>query len=75
MAEISKSKLFAQSNINRLLDCYEMIIGETKDGRIIGHYAGNQFFFYCNGKQLFRNSDKSKAIIFIGNLYSTIIAQ
>ena len=60
----------AESDIERLKDIKEMLIYKTKFGTIIGHYAGNAFFFYCKGKELFRDSDKSKAIKFLQNSYN-----
>jgi hypothetical protein len=61
---------FAQSDIERLYDIKEMLIGQTKFGLIVGHYADNKFFFYSQCKEIFRNSDKSKAIKFLQNSYT-----
>ena len=63
----------AKRDIKTLIDEKEMLIGNTKFGLIVGHYADNKFFFYSNGKELFRNSDKSKAINFLTNCYNIII--
>ncbi len=63
----------AKSDIKILIDEKEMLISNTKFGTIVGHFAGNSFFFYSNGKELFRNSDKSKAIKFLTNCYNIII--
>ena len=63
----------AKSDIKTLIDEKEMLISNTKFGTIVGHFAGNSFFFYSNGKELFRDSDKSKAIKFLTNSYNITI--
>tara|TARA_Y100000389_G_C17263896_1_gene414417 strand:+ start:519 stop:752 length:234 start_codon:yes stop_codon:yes gene_type:complete len=71
LQEINKiAKQWAESDIERLTDIKESIIENTKFGSITGHYAGNAFFFYAQGRELFRDSDKNKAIKFLQNSYN-----
>ena len=64
------SKSVAVNDVERLYDVKEMLIGKTKFGTIVGHYADNRYFFYSQGKEIFRNSDKSKTINFLKNSYT-----
>jgi len=71
LQEINKiSKQWAESDIERLKDIKESIIEYTKFGSITGHYAENAFFFYSQGRELFRDSNKIKAIKFLQNSYN-----
>ncbi len=58
-------RLTALNDLDNLYFNKEDNIYTLDHGIIRGHFAGNEYFFYKNGKELFRSSDYLKTLDFL----------
>ena len=65
-------KLFkAQQDVEDLYWQKEKWITDTNFGTIVGHFAGNEYFFFKTGKELFRSSDKNLTTRWLVSIYKS----
>ena len=60
----------AKQDVEQLDNIYELTTRDNMEyGRMRGHYAGGEYFFFKNGKELFRSSCRTKTINWLAKVY------
>lgn len=63
------TKNLAIKDVTELENTKEKFMRQTKIGSFVGHYAGGEYFFFQNGKELFRSQSKELTIKWLTNIY------
>jgi hypothetical protein len=75
LGQLQNSINLARHDIDTLETIFEMTTRqESEIPHMRGHYAGNEYFFFKNGKEVFRSSDRASAINFLSAKYCNYVA-